>query len=417
MTADDGDSSPGSADARVDPDGTVWSRDGADWRMVGQFPDASPDEAIAYFTRKYEDLASEVRLLEVRARRGGASTSGLRAAAAALSAKLSTPAALGDVEALRQRVGAILTSVESASQEEQESARRSLADAVAARTALVEEAEALAGRDTASAQGNDVAAAMGALFERWQELQRSGPKLPKTTADALWTRFREARGVVDRRRRAFYAERDDAHRQARDVKARLVERAEALSTRGADGVNAYRNLLDEWKRAGRAGKRADDQLWARFKAAGDALYEARNARDAAMTEESEGRIAVREELLARAVSIPEEPDLAQARRRLTQIQREWDAVGRIHPKEAERSLDDRLRVIENALRAREQAEWKRSDPRTRERADDMSRQLMETIRRLEEQLAAARATGDAQAQERAEEALQARRQWLRAIGD
>ena len=415
MTAADGDSYPGSAGARVDPDGTVWSRDGADWRVVGQFPDAPPDEAIAYFTRKYDDLASEVGLLEVRARRGGASTSGLRAAATALSAKLAAPAALGDVDALRQRVGAILASVESASQEEQESARRNLAAAVASRTALVEEAEALAARDTTSAHANDISATMGALFDRWQELQKSGPKLPKATADALWDRFREARGVLDRRRRVFYAERDDAHRQARDVKARLVERAEALIPQGADGVTAYRSLLDEWKRAGRAGKRTDDHLWARFKAAGDSLYEARNARDAALTEESAGRIAAREELLARAASIPDETELAEARRRLTQIQREWDGVGRIHPKEAERSLDDRLRVIENALRAREQTEWKRNDPRTRERADDMSRQLVETIRRLEEDLEAARAAGDAQAQARAEEALQARRQWLRAV--
>ncbi len=416
MTADDGDSSPGAVAARVDPDGTVWTRDGSEWRAVGQFPDAPPDEAIAYFARKYDDLASEVALLEIRARRSGASAGGLRSAATALSAKLAAPAAVGDVDSLRQRVAALLTSLDSASLEEQETARQNLAAAIAARSALVDEAEALAAADTTSVHWNEVSAAMGALFERWQELQKSGPKLPKATADALWTRFREARGTVEKQRRAFYAELDDTHRKARDVKARLAEQAEALVSQGADGVTAYRSLLDEWKRAGRAGKRADDQLWARFKAAGDALYAARSARDATVAVESAGRIAAREELLARAASIPGETDLVEARRRLTQVQREWDAVGRIYPKEAERALEDRLRAIETALRAREQADWKRNDPRTRARADDMSRQLAEAIQRLEDELADARAAGDTAAQARVEDALQARRQWLRAIG-
>lgn len=416
MTADDGDSSPDAVAARVDADGTVWTRDGSEWRVVGQFPDAPPDEAIAYFARKYDDLASEVALLEVRARRGGASTGGLRSAATALRAKLVAPAAVGDVEGLRQRVATLLTWLDSASQEEQESARQNLAAAIAARTALVDEAETLAARDTGSVHWNEVSAAMGVLFERWQDLQKSGPKLPKATADALWTRFREARATVERQRRAFYADLDNAHRKAREVKALLVERAEALVGQGADGVTEYRILLDEWKRAGRAGKRADDQLWARFKAAGDALYAARNARDAEMTAESSGRIAAREELLARAAAVQNETDLVQARRLLTQVQREWDAVGRIQPKEAERALEDRLRAIETALRAREQADWKRNDPRTRARAEDMSRQLAQAIERLEDDLADARAAGDTAAQERVQDALQARRQWLRAIG-
>ena len=63
---------------RVDDDGTVSVREGGEWRVVGQFPDGSPEEALAYYERKYADLASEVTLLEVRHRRGGESASDLR---------------------------------------------------------------------------------------------------------------------------------------------------------------------------------------------------------------------------------------------------------------------------------------------------------------------------------------------------
>ena len=50
--------------------------------------------------------------------------------------------------------------------------------------------------------------------------------------------------------------------------------------KGADGIPDYRRLLDEWKLAGRAGKKVDDALWAKFKAAGDVLYAAKAEVDA-----------------------------------------------------------------------------------------------------------------------------------------
>ncbi|WP_448980052.1 DUF349 domain-containing protein, partial [Klebsiella pneumoniae] len=93
-------------------------------------------------------------------------------------------------------------------------------------------------------------------------------RLPKSTAQQLWRRFRDARATVDRHRREFFSALDETHKSARDAKTRLVERAEALAPRGEDGIPAYRDLLDEWKASGRAGRKVDDALWARFKAAG-----------------------------------------------------------------------------------------------------------------------------------------------------
>ena len=61
---------------------------------------------------------------------------------------------------------------------------------------------------------------------------------------------------------------------------------------------------------------------------------------------------------------------------LTQIQREWDEIGRIFGRDQERSLDDGMRRIEQALRGREDADWKANDPRTKARANDMTQQLL-----------------------------------------
>jgi len=235
-------------------------------------------------------------------------------------------------------------------------------------------------------------------------------------AQQLWKRFRDARSTVDKARRAFFSELDDAHRAARDAKARLVERAEALAPRGVDGIPAYRDLLDDWKASGRAGRKADDALWARFKAAGDALYAARAEQAAAEEADSAPKIEAREALLEEAKAVADEPNLERARALLTRIQRQWDEVGRIFPREKERALDDRMRSIEQALKSREDVDWKKNNPETKARVGDMSSQLLEAIDNLEAELAAAEKSGDKRAIKEATEALAARRSWLSALG-
>lgn len=401
---------------RVDADGTVSVREADGWRVVGQFPDGPPEEALAYFERKYADLASEVTLLEVRHRRGGASASDLRSAASTIAAKLDGAAAVGDLESLQTRLTAITETLAAETETEAAAARAAVDEAVKARTELVEMAEALAARDPRSVQWKQVTAELNVLFDQWQSQQQHGPRLPKSTAQQLWKRFRDARAIVDRHRRAFYAELDEAHKTVRDRKTRLVEKAEGLAPRGEDGIPAYRELLDQWKSAGRAGKKADDSLWARFKAAGDALYGARIEREAADAEASREKIGAKRVLLEEAKAVADERDNAKARTLLTGIQRRWDEIGRIFPRDAERSLDDELRKIEQALRTREDADWKRNDPETTARANDMTRQLTDAIEKLEDEVAAAKKSGDENAVAKANEALEARRSWLKALG-
>ncbi|WP_228479544.1 DUF349 domain-containing protein [Microbacterium atlanticum] len=401
---------------RVDEDGTVSVREATGWRVVGQYPDGSAEEALAYFERKYADLAGEVTLLEVRHRRGGASASDLRATARTVNGKLEHAAAVGDLASLVARVAALTETLAAESESEALAARAAVEDAVRARTELVEKAEALAARDPKTVQWKQATAELNSLFEQWQSQQQSGPRLPKSTAQQLWKRFRDARATVDKHRRAFYAELDEAHKGVRDRKTRLVEKAEALSSKGEDGIPAYRELLDEWKTAGRAGKKVDDALWARFKAAGDALYGARIEREAADAEASREKIELKRGLLEEAKAVGDERDIAKARSILTGIQRRWDEIGRIFPRDTERSLDDELRRVENALRTREDADWKRNDPEQKARANDMTRQLTDAIEKLEDELAAAKKSGDKRAIADATEALEARRSWLKALG-
>ncbi|WP_366932863.1 DUF349 domain-containing protein [Microbacterium sp.] len=409
----------GAADAaewgRVTEDGTVSVREDDAWREVGQYPDGTPAEALAYFVRKFEDLAFKVNTLEQRVQAGGSGAGDLAKQAQHLVVEVTDAAAVGDLAALRARLDALTGSLADASAAEAQEAKAAVDAAIAERTALVERSEAIAAQDLSSVQWKKVTEEMGALFDAWQSHQQNGPRLPKGTANQLWKRFRDARATVDRQRRAFYAELDETHKAARDRKSRLVERAEALAPKGVDGIPAYRGLLDEWKAAGRAGRKADDALWARFKAAGDALYSARAEQAAATEAESAPRIEARTALLEEAKAVRDEANLAKARALLTRIQRDWDEVGRIFPREKERALDDRLRVIEQELKSREDVDWKRNNPETKARAGAMSEQLLQAIAKLEAERDAAEKSGNARALKEATEALEARRAWLSAL--
>ncbi len=401
---------------RVTDDGTVSVREGDEWREVGQYPDGTPAEALAYFRRKYDDIDVKVRNLEQRHAGGGAAASELTGQARHLITEATGAAAVGDLRGLVARLESLVAQLSEASAEEAKAQREAVAAAVVERTAIVEKAEALAARDPQTVQWKQASAELNDLFAAWQAHQTDGPRLGKAVSQELWKRFRNARSTVERHRREFFAKLDETHKSARDAKTRLVEKAEALVPRGEDGIPSYRTLLDEWKRSGRAGRKADDALWARFKAAGDALYGARTERDAAEQAESAPRIEERKALLVEAAAVADEGDLRKARQILTDIQRRWDEVGRIFPRDKERALDDDMRKIEQALRAREDVDWKKNNPETKARATGMAAQLLDAIAKLEDDLAAAEKAGDARATAEARDALEARRAWLKAVG-
>ena len=55
---------------RVAPDGTVYVLTPSGEKAVGSYPGKTPEEALAYFVRKFEAVASEVALLAARIKSG-----------------------------------------------------------------------------------------------------------------------------------------------------------------------------------------------------------------------------------------------------------------------------------------------------------------------------------------------------------
>lgn len=400
---------------RVDESGVVYVRYGDSERVVGEYPDATPEEALAYYARKYADLEGQVRIAEQRAKGAGASANDVARSLDHLRQAVTDARVVGDLQSLEARVDALAAQLGAMSEEQAQHAQQALAEAIAYRTALVEEAESLAAVDPARAQWKQITAQLDDVFNRWQQHQHTGPRIPKTEANELWKRFRNARATVDQHRRAFYADLDATHRDARNRKQELVERAEALAPRGSEAIPAYRELLDAWKSAGRAGKRYDDALWARFKAAGDVLFAQKHEESARESAEYTANLDVKLALLTEAEALLTETDPASARRALGDIQTRWDAAGRV-PRDQVRRVEDRLRTVENHVRKLEEDHWRASDPERKARANGLASQLEDAIGKLEAELSEARQSGDANRIKAAQEALDARKIWLDALG-
>ncbi len=398
---------------RVDETGTVYVREADGERAVGAYPDGTPEEALAYFERKFTELAGQVTLLEQRVKRG-ASPSDVANAVSTLTATVSTANAVGDLQSLAARLEALGGAVTELTEKQKAEAKAAIAAALVEREALVVEAEKLAAQDPAKAQWKTVTAQIDDLFARWQKQQTDGPRLPKGEDNDLWKRFRAARTTIDSHRRAFFAELDSQHRDARNAKQALVERAEALAPKGPEGIPAYRGLLDEWKLAGRAGKKIDDSLWAKFKAAGDVLYAAKSEIDAQENAEFDANLKLKLELVTEAEGILKITDRAKAKEALFSVQKRWDAIGKV-PRDQVRIIEDRLRKVENAVRKLDEEHWQKSNPERQQREQGFLGQLNDAIAKLEQELADAKATGDKKKIAAAKEALDARKAWLGAL--
>jgi hypothetical protein len=398
---------------RVDSENNVFVLELGSERKVGQYPKVSADEALAFYERKFAELEAQVRTLEQRIK-NAVLASNLLAQFKKLSADLVAPNAVGDLNNLRSRVAALEPKIAELSAKRTAASKEASAAALKSRIDLAEAAEAIANQDQAKTQWKQSSEKMAKLFTDWQEVQKTGAKVSKADADPIWKRFSVARTKFETAKRAYFAGLDASNKAVRAAKNNIVEQAEKLASAGSDSIVEYRKLLEQWKSAGRTPGKSDDALWARFKAAGDTIYSARQASSASEAGDHAANLAAKLELLKTYSDIDPSKGLDEAKRRLQELQKKWEKVGKI-PKEKIREVEDKLRAIENKVKSAEQDHWRKSDPASIDRSNSVISQLETAIAKLEAELAKATATGNDKKIKDATDALSARRAWLETV--
>jgi hypothetical protein len=390
---------------RVGDDGTVYVRVGDEERAVGQYPEGTPEEALEFFTRRYDALAFEVQLLEQRVRSGAMAPDEATESINRVSAQLAEPHCVGDIKALSGRLDALKPVIGLQREKRREDRARRIEEARERKAAIVAEAEKIAaGRDWRNGANR-----LRDLLAEWKQL----PRLEKAADDELWHRFSTARTTYTRARKAHFAEMSEKRDSARVIKERLAREAEELADSTDWGATAarYRTLMQEWKAAGPAPKEVDDELWRRFRGAQDVFFAARDAANAEIDREFAANAEKKKALLVEAEALLPVTDLAAAKRVFRDIAERWDAAGKV-PRDQIKSLEARIRKVEQEIRGLEEAEWSKSDPEKSARADDMVTKLRDAIAKLEGDLEKARGAGDEKKVRALEADLESRRAFL-----
>ncbi|MET8223876.1 DUF349 domain-containing protein [Streptomyces sp. NPDC005301] len=372
---------------RVDETGTVYVRTADGEQVVGSWQAGSPDEALAYFERKYEGLVVEIGLLEKRVKTTDLSAKDAQAAIAHIREQVDAHHAVGDLDALRKRLDKLVETVDARRQERKEQRAKQSDEARHAKEALVTEAEELAQSDQWRAAGER----LRSLVDTWKGL----PRLDRKSDDELWHRFSHARSAFSKRRKAHFASLDAQREEARKTKEKLVAEAEALSGSTDWGPTAarYRELMADWKAAGRAQREHEDDLWNRFRGAQDVFFAARSSVFAERDAEQSENLKLKEELAEEAEKLVPVQDLKAARAAFRSINERWEAIGHV-PRDARPKVEGRMHAVERALQESEEAEWRRTNPEARARAEGLTGQLQAAVDKLRGQIETARSAGN-----------------------
>ncbi|MDN5750568.1 MAG: DUF349 domain-containing protein, partial [Pseudonocardia sp.] len=386
---------------RVDDVGTVYLRTADGERTVGSWQAGAPEEGLAHFARRFDDLLTEVELLAARLTAGGGDPKQTLTAARGLRAGLDEASVVGDVAGLAARLDDLVGMAEEAVGAARTARDAQRAAAVARKEELAAEAETLAAEASHWKQAGD---RFTAILDEWRTIRG----IDRKTDELLWKRFSKAREAFNRRRGSHFADLDRQRGAARTRKEELVVEAEKLADSDDWGSTAarFRDLMAEWKAAGRAQKDTDDTLWQRFRAAQDAFFAHRSETFAERDAEFVANAQAKKALLVEAERI-DLGDPTAARAALRGVQERWEEIGKV-PRDDIRPLEARLRAVEEKVRESGDRQWRRTDPEAEARVA----QFRDRVAQFEAQAEKAAASGDARRAEQARGQAEQWREWL-----
>ena len=337
---------------------------GDEEREVGSYPGATPDEALQYFARKYDELAASADLLEARLANPDVSAKEVADGLATLKEHVETTGVVGDCRRCSPRwTGSRPDWRPSGARGG--APRRGAGRGRAARGDRRRGGEDR-GQPPGSTQWKTSGERMRTLLEEWKQHQRTGPRLDKATESALWQRFSHARNSFDKARRAWFADLESSRADARVGQggARRRGRGAQHEHRLDPTARAFKQLMDRWRAAGRASRAEDDALWERFRTAQDAFFTAKDKVAAAEDEEFRSNLVVKEELLTEAEALLPVTDVEAAKAALRGIQDRWEKAGKVPRADLER-VEKRMRRVETAVREADEQRWPAPTPRWR----------------------------------------------------
>src|SRR5262245_56163781 len=164
---------------RIADDGTVYVKTAAGERVVGSWQAGTPEEGLAHFARRFLDLVTEVDLIETRLASGAADAGHTLSRIRKLRSDLDEAHVVGDIDGLAARLDKLASLADEKAGAARAARETARLDAIARKTALVEEAEKLAAESTGWKSAGD---RLKEILDEWKTIHG----VDKKTDGELW---------------------------------------------------------------------------------------------------------------------------------------------------------------------------------------------------------------------------------------
>lgn len=163
----------------------------------------------------------------------------------------------------------------------------------------------------------------------------------------IFERFRAACDKFFASKAEFYKEQKETFKANAEKKRALVEKANALkdSTDWKSTSEQLMALQKEWKTVGFVPKKLGDQLWADFRAACDAFFDARNAATSGQRSEEKANLEKKREIIDRLKTVAAEggENVQETVRKLVE---EYNSVGHVPFKDKDKVYEAYRAVLD-----------------------------------------------------------------------
>ena len=121
----------------------------------------------------------------------------------------------------------------------------------------------------------------------------------------------------------------DVYINTEDRKNQIIAQAKEVLDKNnfKKGTEQMKQLLEDWKHAGRINKEKDDELWAQFSAIRSEFFEKKNEYFANLKDTYAANKALKEDLIAKAKEVAGIENIKEAGNRSNELMEEWKKVG------------------------------------------------------------------------------------------
>lgn len=203
-----------------------------------------------------------------------------------------------------------------------------------AKQKLIEEADALANeQDTISAFRR-----LQDLHSAWREI---GP-VAKEIREEIWAKFKDASAIINKKYQAFFEERKARENENEAAKTAICERVEALDFDSLNSFNAWNEMTrqilqaqEDWKKLGFASKKANNALFARFRATCDKFFSLKAEYYKNVKDDLAANLEKKIQLCEKAEALKDSTQWKATADKLIELQKEWKKIGAVSKKHSD----------------------------------------------------------------------------------